>query len=383
MTLLAVLDVAELRERSHFSVADFHVNLWSLGAFGGKRRSFVLDVGARIHAADRPVSHLTLAIPFGTTELECLHDKVTNPKTAGLIFNAEVSVDKSDIVFDGEVLQIHAVSSVNSKKVDALSDNFFSLWNLELAKPIPAGSIGYFRVRFPVTGAGKTWQWQRQRLFRSGATVDLRVSDGRSAALIADGAQLLDRVRPIGRVFAFVMVPAWMHIRSVSPVPHYIRLLEGKLWKDYLGRDPEWRPRSRLVVYYWKSERHTAADGEHILIDKNKPFQIFGDFGIDSHPSRIATVLASALVSILGLGLVYAIPLQPWVLGAIDWVTKSWIDFFTGAWTVTNPINGVIVVVGLAIAARNLARSSRKFMTRIRAGFLKAEATVFRMISER
>lgn len=379
MTLMTILDSREFP--SEFSVTDLHLNLWSLAAFGGRRRSFVLDVGVRIQASEKPVTHVSIGIPFGTEEFECLHSKLTESETASLIFNTDATANQSSIELDGENLAIYQVAQAGSSRQKAYSDNFFSLWDFELAKPIGSRSIGYFRVRFPITTTGKAWQWQKQRLFRSGATVDIRVSDGRSAKGIRDGAQLLHRVRPIERIAAFVMVPAWMHGRTISPSPHYIRLLEGNLWRSYLGRNPEWRTRSRLIVYYWKNKKPGAADHESISPDQ--PFQIFSDFGLDGHPSRIVTALATSAVTIAGLGAVYSLPLQDWVTGFGDWINQAWMDFSREWWSLTNPISIAILAAGLVAGAIKFTLSSVRLATWLRARFLTTEASIFRMLSAR
>lgn len=382
MTLLAILDAKD--SPSHFSVTDLHVNLWSLAAFGGKRRSFVLDIGVRVLAADIAVDRISVAIPFATEEFECLHKKLTDSVIAGLIFNTDASANHSEVTLGNEVLAIYEVAQIESSKQKDYSNNDFSLWDLRLAKPIPAGSVGYFRVRFPVTGAGKAWQWQRQRLFRSGATIDLRVADGRSAASIKGGTQLMERVRPIDRLAVFVMVPAWMHGRTISPTPHYIRLLEGNLWKKYLDRSPEWRTRSRLIVYYWNNDSRKAGDsGAHESINPGNPFQIFNDFGIDAHPSRIITILATTLLTLVGVGNVYVLPVQDWVRDTAQFLSDSWADFFSEQWTVTNPFTLVLVLTGLVVGTIAFAQSSLRLAIFLRAKFLKLESMVFRMLSAR
>lgn len=381
MTLLAVFDSKDAP--SAFSVTQLHMNLWSLAAFGGKRRSFVLDVGVMIEAGDADVSNLSLGIPFRADEIECLHSKLSESATASLIFNTTATANDAEIVLEEQTLPIHQVSRVGSSRQRDYSSNYFTLWDIELTRPVRAGKVGYFRVRFPVTNVGRAWQWQKQRLFRSGATLDIRVSDGRSAASVPDGKHLIERAVPVDRIAAFVMVPAWMHARTISPSPHYIRLLEGNLWTRYLDRSPEWRSRSRLIVYYWKNEKRDVASGTHEAITPDNPFQIFTDFGIDAHPSRALTVAAASIATIVGLGLVFALPVQPWVLDVKGWIDEAWNDFFSDRWSAGNPISIAAGVTILCIAAWGFARSSFRLANWLRAKFLTAEAIVFRMLSAR
>jgi len=317
MSFFAILDAENFDERSNFEVQRLHLNLWSLAAVGVHRRMFVLDVGMNITASRKQVTQVTLALPFDTQQPESLHDKVLDRKLAGLIFDRQISFNGEQVRYGKTTLNALEAATKTAEKSANYIDQGFSLWTVPLTRPIRPGKSAYVRIRFPITDTGRTWRWTKSRLMRNGALFDFRISDIRSSKKINGGSQLLDRIRPINSVAAFVMAPVWLRGTTLHPEPRYIRLLEGKVWADYLNRSPELSQRSRLIVYYWKN----AEDGP---VTVENPMRVFAQFRIQSRPSALRTALVAGVVLALGAWLLFGIPVRPEIL---TWVSDVWNGF--------------------------------------------------------
>lgn len=406
-----------------FTVPLCHVNLWSLGALGW-RRTMILDVGLTIQAADKQVTSVTVALPVGTGDrVEDLASKVLDTDVAGLIFDKEVTKPGPAVIcFDEAPTNVLRVKTTASEQAAAHRSRDFSVWTLQLATPVEPGQDGYLRVRFAVTGSGRSWQWERSYLARVGALVDLRVCDVRGTATVAGGDELRGRILPIGRVHIFIMVPSWLHQRSASPPPKYVRVLESSVWAGYLGRAPEIRSRSKLVVYYWREglanpagtpplnpapasaalgarDRHgsrrrggplqrlvprpalpSAAEAERpgqvfrpAAVSTDEPLRVFIDLARQPDPGSPLVLLKLAIVLVALALILFRVPVKPgWSEFAGDlghWLSQvpTWLSLTTGA------------AVVVFFATRRL-RAIMDFWTSIHRAFLRAEAALFRKL---
>lgn len=316
MSFFSVLDAAKASDRTGFEVNKVHLNLWSLAALGVHRRMFILDVGLLIEAKKKDVGQITLALPFDTLPPTSLHDKVLDRKLAGLIFDREVSFDGDKVRYDTtEFVALEATTKM-ATKVDAFTQRGFSLWDIPLTKDIKKGESAYVRIRFPISGTGRTWQWTKSRLIRNGAIFDFRISDIRSSKKVHSGSQLIDRIRPIHSVATFVMAPIWLHANTLHPKPEYIRLLEGNVWSDYLERSPELSRKSRLVVYYWKSATKPGKP-----ISTQNPVRAFAQFRVTTRPSAVRTALIATPILAFVAWALFGIPVRPEI---IQWWNDVW-----------------------------------------------------------
>jgi hypothetical protein len=419
MSFLAVLRAEG--EDGAFTVPLCHVNLWSLDALG-PRRTLVLDLGLTIQAAEKPVSCITVALPVGTSDrVEDLASKVLDTDLAGLIFDKEVTKPEPAVIrFDDAPTNVVRVKTTTSGQAEAHRSRDFSVWTLQFATPLDPGRAGYLRVRFAVTGSGRTWQWQRNYLARTGALVDFRICDVRGTATVLGGDELRGRILPIGRVHVFVMVPSWLHQRSASPIPTYVRVLEGSVWAGYLGRAPEIRSRSKLVVYYWREGRpnppgapplnpaprqgpqagagqgldrrlpaplrclvprkaDTAGNDEGPvapptgMVSTDDPLRVFIDLARQPDPGSPLVVLKIAAVLATVALVLFQVPIKPgWTEFARDvwhWLARlpTWLSITTGA----------AVVVFLATRR---VQAIMAFWSSVYRAFLRAEAALFRKL---
>jgi hypothetical protein len=365
------------------SVTDCHINLWCLGAFG-PRRSLVFDVGLRLHAENEPVEAIRLALPFGTSKIVDLANKVLDTQTAELIFDTEVIHSAhSTIRYRDSDLRIAHIATARAKQEDEYAESYFSVWNLPLAQPIPPTEDSYIRVRFNVISSGRTWQWQRTWWLCTGAIIDFRICDIRSTATVPGGEELRHAIIPINRLAAFAMVPAWLYARASSPAPAYVRLLEGSVWTKYLDRAPEIRSSSKLVVYTWRNYGSThlthgevgvSADSPTLTpVTIAKPLRIFLHLAKESGPLSPLRVLFLAVTTLVLADALFNNEIrQVWLdsarsLGHVAGEIPRWLQLTTGA--------GIVIF----FLARKLSAISA-IVNKLRTAFLKFEEFIFRKL---
>jgi hypothetical protein len=287
---------------------ELHVNLWCLGGLLG--RTFLLDVGLLVRAGEKPLSTMSLGVPFDTERLEDLADKILSRQGAELIFDAPwKSTTEDGLTFrNGKSITVRRLDSANCTQDEQRRASGFSLWKLVLDKPVEAKQAAYIRVRMRVIGLGRAWQWQRTLFAKNGAIVDLRVADVRGTLQLPSGEILSERVLPIDKVGIFVIAPSRFRLHTQNPQPHYVRVLEGGAWKDYLERVPEFLGgRSKLIVYYQRGEG-SAADGR---ISVEKPFRAFLGLTRDPPVQPLTSALRITIVLSLTALLLTRVPARP------------------------------------------------------------------------
>jgi hypothetical protein len=403
MSFFAVLDADDPEKRSEFGVERVHLNLWCLAGLWPGRRTFLFDVGLRIRALEVDVSEISVAVPFEVKKPEDLSRYVLNADIASLIFDEKIHsvVEKTLTYGPGEGEKLHVIAA-NVAKAEMSSNTSpgFGLCTLPLAVTIKAGDVGYVRIRFPVLDTGRTWTWTKTGLRRTGATLDFRISDHRSAAKTDASDTVPERIRPIDSVAAFVMAPAWLHGRTIHPEPRYIRLLENGAWVDYLGgRALELGRKARIVVYYWRNQVKTsplpamaktadsieappAVDDASAVVPPavppsdsvkanrvtlENPMRVYGDFKIDRARSAAVAILWTSPLVVAFTAWVFDVQVNAWVTDAGDWIAAVFVQIWT---TLAALVSAAVVIrlLGLVPKVKTIARLQ----------FLRFEEFVFR-----
>lgn len=261
-----------------FSIRECHLNLWSLGGIG--RRVFKFDVGLWLEA-EREFADLQIAIPFGSSQHKDLADVTRNHQISELIFSGPPPA-KPVSVFSAEV-------------DEKLSGKDYTLWNVELAQKVATKESIYVRLRFEVDDKGRVWTWKRWLFGSYGATVDIRVAEVREAVGVRNWEGLKDRIVTIDALYLFVIAPSTLQATGMSPAPTYIRLLEGKAWKPYIGRATDLFHSDKLVIYQW---RNFSSEKDAKPIDPQHPYRVFLDLNRASVLGNpiVASVVAFAIV---------------------------------------------------------------------------------------
>lgn len=243
-------------DEAAFRVSECHINFWSLGGLG--HRVFQFDVGLRL-IASKPFSLVKMVIPLGTNPngWHDLAEVIRTPSISELIFGGPAPATVANVL--------------KAERDEALSGKAYSFWTLRLASEVQTEA--YVRVRFDVVDRGREWIWKRVGLATSGAIVDLRVAETREAVNVEAWQALKNKIVPIEELNLFVMAPSTLQLKVTSPIPRYIRLLEGRAWGSYIGRAPDLFRTGKLIVYYW---RHKSTE-DVPPIDVDNPFRAFLD----------------------------------------------------------------------------------------------------------
>jgi hypothetical protein len=281
------------------STTQCHINLWCLGGILG-RTNFYWDVGLRIRGTDqKEIARISLALPFATDadSVRDLHDQLVDNKTAELVFGNPVSISGSVPNYDGSPVELGRIES--PRLITQKSGQTHSLWEIGLAPPLKNSSELYIRLRFVLKGCGRTWVWKRSLWRKNGALLDLRVSDVREGVALSDWASLRMRIVPVDKLNLFVIAPAYLQARSISPELRYMRLLENSAWENYLGRIPN-SSGERLIIYHWRSKDETK-------VDVNRPFLAFLDLTRDYGFVRFGNHVRASLIVVAVILLVEAL----------------------------------------------------------------------------
>jgi hypothetical protein len=255
----------------NFRVLQCHVNFWCLP--GLLRRSYFWDVGLKIEVGASAFSRFQIAIPSGTTDhIVDLSSKVGDEAIAQMVFGKPVTVKSGneyrELEYDKQSWLLVPIGKSSREQAEPS----FTLWSLDTAKLIPAGSRIYLRFRFGVRTVGRSWQWKRFLCSRYGALVDVRFTDLREAWNVTSGDALKSRIVPIENLNFFVIAPAAYHLTATSPSVHYIRILEGRAWEKYLDRKTSVWGTETLCIYEWRDQGKpiTPADPFRVFLEINR-----------------------------------------------------------------------------------------------------------------
>src|SRR5579871_396565 len=316
---MAYFAVVRDRDNKAFDVPVCHLNLWVLPSLIGHR--FQFDVGIRIRANEDGLTSFLLALPFTVAKegVEDLHDLLLNTETAQLIFGEPVVVNGATVSYgtikDLKIGRIFAQKCTEVSQWSSRSKQC-SVWKIDLASVLSRGDEQYVRLRFPVEGLGRRWMRKRAFLANNGAVMDFRVSDIREAQEAMDWASLQDRIVGIEALYAFVITPVSLQLRSASPDLRYMRLLEGDAWERYIRRRTGLIRSRQLLIFYWK-----ATD-----VSVEKPFRGFLDLSREFGVSSWANHLHTGVVAVLSF--IVAIYLREGYAAVDPQIMKTWLVRF-------------------------------------------------------
>lgn len=280
-----------------FDVLQCHLNLWCLGGLLGRTR-FLWDVGLRLRGTSKKTSRICLALPFGTADdtAKDLHNELKHQNTAELVFGNPVDIIGERITYDETPVNLGWIES--SRRIADKSAQNPSLWEIHFTPQIDNSTEVYLRMRFHVNDCGQTWVWKRSPFHKTGALIDMRVSDVRETVAGGNWARYRDRIVPIQKLNLLIIAPDYLRVEAVSPPLKYMRLLESLAWENYLGRAPNARRSRRMIIYHWRSDKD-------IEVNVRRPFLAFLDLGRDHHFVRFGDHARAAVVLLIILGASY------------------------------------------------------------------------------
>lgn len=261
---------------------------------------------------------LDLCLPFVAEEEDGVTDLVPGirdkKETANLVFGNDNDVTRDSrnrpVYNDGErtvILTTVDYEGARRRSVDRTLG--FSLWRISTAAPVETTDLIYLRVRFRVRQPGRTWSWQNGPRRRSHAISDIRINELRELPRIDSPPDFKSAMLDIESVNVFLCTPSNLRVGRVSPVPTYIRILEGQGWESYLQRRIGTQA-SVLLITHWKIlHGATQRDPGRVLLEleKRTPTPIraaltavalsLAGFVVLSPPGTVAQSLLALVVS--------------------------------------------------------------------------------------
>lgn len=327
------------QNEDRFSITACHLNWWTLPTILPGRRLFFLDIGLHVNApAQKELQAVTVVLPVdvesvrwrgsGPTWTQDLSDILRLKDICSQVFGERVSVHDTPTGYRIEFTSGSHLDVVRTLAGQAIgldesgsSRRDLSIWRIPLESAIPAGESRYVRFRVSVFTAGTVWRWKRVWLGKSGAQIDLRVSDVREAMQDERERQYWSRVMPIEQLNVFFILPSAFQARVVSPALHYVRLLEAGQWGAYLAGIRYRAPVHSLRVHYWRHPAATpvpaslqpssassvgapsasSASTQQALVTIDEPFRMFLDLSRDVATPIWVSVLRTVISVIAGI----------------------------------------------------------------------------------
>jgi hypothetical protein len=355
---------AVIGDPSGVEVVRCHINVW---AFDGLLRQpvFYFDVGLGFrNNGGEPLREVQLALPFsvvdGSDAVRDLRPLILERDTAMLIFGEPMTIS-GDGHLDGGGLALDVVH-VDAQPVRERCTARTSVWTIKFASPVASDHAreAYVRLRFRVRSFARAWTRQS-----SGALFDFRICDLRESVNDASWGSLETRILPIKKAYFFLIVPARLKSRAVSPPFRYMRLLEGSRWERYLGRRVQLVGHKKLAIYYWKApEAAVPPAREPAPIDASHPLRVFVDLSEDGAHLKVAAYLG---VFIAASAAVVATPTLSKLIGA------GWNDLHTH----TVALISALGVAGVAKLIFSIYRDSIDYVVRGRSVFWKLDRFVY------
>jgi hypothetical protein len=255
--------VSNLGSQTPFEIEACHISFWVLAKpwyrlFG---YSFCFDVGLRIKAQE-PLRRIRIVLPFDSDNAKVadLSGVVLDPDFSPLIFGKPVSVNNGYVKYDGPLDgrdrisdRVIAISATNSTaELISTSGHGFSIWTIELEGPAQINEFTYVRFRIPAKNPWRIWASKGWGLAKRGIVVDFRISDIRESLLLGHGKSEAAHLVPIKQLFLFLVVPSYFVPNHLSPALHYSRLLEPKVWKNYLASSSSYTEDTKFSIHQWR-----------------------------------------------------------------------------------------------------------------------------------
>lgn len=344
------------------SVEKLDVNFWVLpGLFA--RTLFLCDIGILLRAGTEDLTKFTLAVPFRTEDGDCrdlMPRMVNSPLDFRLIFRTPLQSSPQGTQFftdDQTTVRVHSLDGNETKRDTTNSTDNLSIWNVAIEGKVQAGDVGYLRLRLEVRGTGRLWTWVSTVKGRARAVIDFRVNDLREAVAAPINITWDQRVLPVKKLNAFVMVPAIWELRRIAPDPEYNRLLEGLVWEHHLDRAINLVRQSKLVVHRWKASDITLSDPFWGLMTLRRYTRI-------NLPSLLTSVAVSVLTVFLVIG--PSLLQDGFFLRAVEWLASYVAEHLPAAglvasllfiWQIIKYVRGAIP--GMQSARRRLRHFER------------------------
>jgi hypothetical protein len=286
------------------TVKECHLNFWVIptGIFQLFREKHLFDVGL-ILEFENNADRIRVSLPFDADEnVIDLKSKILDSELASLIFGKPVQVNGATISYaevgTGQplslnVLQIDARNTredESSKKVKN-----FSTWEIRFDGQAQPGQKYYLRFRFKPKRAEPYWFSKGFGFRKRGRITDIRVSDVRESIALGLGVAEKDHLVDLERVFVFVACDVNFTPLHASPMVHYTRVLEPKVWSAYLEDGFAPSGVSRLAIHQWRNQTL----GAFKTVTEDRPFRVFADLTKDYGLQILATAIGVSIILVV------------------------------------------------------------------------------------
>jgi hypothetical protein len=277
MALLGVYENETNRNLS--SLRAIHFNLWivekcfpeilkdALLFRGVSFYKYFADVGLRLEVKEGTVPEVNLHLPAVKLLKDSffdLEEKVLDENTNDLIFGRKVESKNNTISFlraHEKILDtVHGIERID--ETDRPGCFRIALKSAITSTEKPATAYIRFRYQIPqdndiISPIG--WGFAKK-----GFTFDLRLNDYREAVEYRGHNKVLEMMNG-DEANIFVIHPASYSIVSQSPEPHYVRLLEPKVWENYLDSCRPFKISQKFIITQWGARN----------FDHGKPARVF------------------------------------------------------------------------------------------------------------
>jgi hypothetical protein len=277
------------------------------------RRVVYCDLGIKVRVehtgpknGDNGTLHFQLGLPFTVQEqpedLTSLFYGEGAKAMANMVFGNVADAPKSsangNVYDDGEdLITFTETDPDNSKLNPALKSDPYCIYQVRSKRPVVAGEICYFRLRFKVSDPGRTWSWQKIGMRRSFAITDLRVNEFREIPPIASPPDFQRIALNIDRINCFFVASSKFKAGRISPAPRYVRVLERTSWEKYLKRKLTLSKNEVFVITYWRKDGDSALEQDSS--EQKTQFRAFLELE-RRRPTAARFALIASAISIVG-----------------------------------------------------------------------------------
>lgn len=272
---MALLGVYEDKGNRDFSALKaIHFNLWivekripevlkdAICLNGLNFYKYFADVGLRLEVKEEAVPEIGLQLPavgLLTSSFYDLEEEVLDEDTNDLIFGRKVESRNNTISFSREGAKIcdtvHGIAKIVETDHPSRFRAVLKSAIIGDGKPTTA----YIRFRYQIPQKNDIISPIGWGFAKKGFTFDLRLNDYREVVEYRGKNKIQDMMNG-EEANIFVIHPANYSIVSQSPEPHYVRLLEPKVWENYLDSCKPFKIKQKFITTQWgaKEFNHEA-----------------------------------------------------------------------------------------------------------------------------
>lgn len=228
---------------------------------------YFADVGLRLEANEETVTEIDLHLPAAgllTSSFFDLEEKVLDENTNDLIFGRKVESRNNTISFSrgGEEIcdTVHGISKI----VKTQNPNRFQAVLKSAVTGNGKPTTAYIRFRYQIPQKNDIISPIGWGFAKKGFTFDLRLNDYREVVEYRGGNQTQNMMNG-EEANIFVIHPANYSVVSQCPEPHYLRLLEPRVWENYLGSCKPFNTNQKFIITQWGAKQ----------FNHEKPFRVF------------------------------------------------------------------------------------------------------------